>query len=184
MYHARSVTLINVLFKKCNLIIIKCSGKQMAESKLACKSYCDKVVTSLREIFDPTGNSDILASESTMLDPSVISKVHEHRNIVESHLNTILPYANSIGLTSLRTQSINFMEFMNSNTTIMKLMNSTVNICQYLMKNNTVYPEMANLAFRLCTVPVSFVDCERGLSRHNLIRTKTRNSLGTRGLRG
>ncbi len=43
-------------------------------------------------------------------------------------------------------------------------------------------PIVCELAVILLTVPVSSVECERGFSRQNLIKTKLRNRLSTRKL--
>ena len=45
---------------------------------------------------------------------------------------------------------------------------------QYLYTAN-----FADTALRFLTAPVSTVECERGFSRQNLIKTKTRNCLKT-----
>ena len=41
------------------------------------------------------------------------------------------------------------------------------------------YPQMMKLLFLALTIPVSSVDCERGFSKKNLIKTKLRASLKT-----
>ena len=48
------------------------------------------------------------------------------------------------------------------------------------MSENVLYPEVADIVLRFMCTPVSTVDCERGFSRHNLIKTKTRNCLSTK----
>jgi hypothetical protein len=40
-----------------------------------------------------------------------------------------------------------------------------------------IFPNLINLMYILLTIPVSTVDCERGFSRMNLIKTKLRNRL-------
>lgn len=71
------------------------------------------------------------------------------------------------------------MEFLHANDSKLKLMNNVNDICQYVITEKVMYPEVADVALRYLATPVSTVNCERGFSRHNLIKTKTRNCLST-----
>ena len=55
---------------------------------------------------------------------------------------------------------------------------SMADICRLLiLKHRDTYPMLALLAAVALTVPMSSVDCERGFSRQNLIKTRIRSAL-------
>ncbi len=45
------------------------------------------------------------------------------------------------------------------------------------LKHSDVYPAAAEAAGRLLVAPVSTVDCERGFSKQNVVKTCLRNSM-------
>ena len=50
------------------------------------------------------------------------------------------------------------------------------------LKNREVYPATAHVAERFLVAPVSTVDCERGFSKQNVIKTCLRNKMSDKGL--
>lgn len=54
---------------------------------------------------------------------------------------------------------------------------TTKDVAQYGAKHDEQYPNIAAAARRLLVSPVSSVDCERGFSRQNLIKTAIRNRI-------
>ena len=59
---------------------------------------------------------------------------------------------------------------------------TTKDVAQFAAKNEEQFPNVATAAKRLLVSPVSTIDCERGFSRQNLIKTAIRNSINTDNL--
>jgi hypothetical protein len=58
-------------------------------------------------------------------------------------------------------------------------MNNLDDMCQYAITENVLFPGLAGVARRFLVTPVQSLDCKRGFSRHNLIKTKTKSCLKT-----
>lgn len=58
-----------------------------------------------------------------------------------------------------------------------KTVSSVKDVAQIAVKQICSYPSLGLLAKRLLVLPVSTVDCERGFSKQNLIKTDLRNSI-------
>jgi hypothetical protein len=58
-----------------------------------------------------------------------------------------------------------------------KLFSSVKDLVQLAVRSSTTYPAVSVAAEHLLVSPVSTVDCERGFSRMNLIKTDVRNKL-------
>lgn len=54
---------------------------------------------------------------------------------------------------------------------------SVKDVAQFSCRHSSMYPVVGYLGRRLLVLPVSTVDCERGFSRQNLIKTDLRSSL-------
>lgn len=60
--------------------------------------------------------------------------------------------------------------------------NDVDSVYQIALRKDDIYPCVAGIAHRHLCIPVSNVECERGFSIQNLIKTKLRNRLETYSL--
>ena len=77
---------------------------------------------------------------------------------------------------SLRLEVVGFHEFVRHSGSNIGL--STVKgLTQFGIRHSELFPVVGFIGKRMLILPVSTVDCERGFSKQNLIKTDLRNSL-------
>lgn len=122
-------------------------------------------MSALCSIFDPSFNS------------STIPPSQETLTTLFDFLQTC-SFSNSEDLFS---EVVGFQEYVRHVGSSAGL-TSVKDIAHFSVRHSSVYQVIGYLGRRLLVLPVSNVDCERGFSRQNLIKTDLRNSLKTESL--
>lgn len=110
----------------------------------------------------------------SIFDPSFISSTIPPSQETLTTLSDFLQsFSNSEDLCSAVVGFHEFVRHVGSSAGL----TSVKDIAQFSFRHSSVYPVVGYLGRRLLVLPVSTVDCERGFSRQNLIKTDLRNSL-------
>ena len=154
---------------------IRDSLAQRIESDKHCSQFITMMVKSLQERFSNNADGLVLTSLSNFFNPVLKN--------VEGDIEEITDYLGCIGMEGYRSEPVNFADYAreyhgNGNQSV-KDINTCLNLA---IRNKEVFPASAEAAERLLVMPISTVDCERGFSRQNLIKTALRNSMSTHTL--
>ncbi|KAG1666499.1 hypothetical protein GQR58_018861 [Nymphon striatum] len=96
---------------------------------------------------------------------------------------TISDYLLSVGMEGLRDELLNFARFAHASQSAgHKSVRSSRDMINLALKHKDIDPGSAEVAARFLIAPVSTVECERGLSKQNLIKTCLRNSMSVSAL--
>ncbi|KAH3832942.1 hypothetical protein DPMN_106238 [Dreissena polymorpha] len=102
---------------------------------------------------------------------------------IHSDIDPVSDYLGTVGIEGSQSELLCFANFTrashNSGNKSVTDIHSAANLA---IKNVHSYPASAEAATRLLVSPVSTVDCERGFSRQNVIKTDLRNCLTVKNL--
>ena len=153
--------------------------KQRSEAKSACQQFVTNIVKNLEARFLDKADQGVLAALFTVFNPTCYPSNqedlavygHDEIDMLEQHFECIMPKE-----AMCTNEFDNFKRLVVSNFS--KVTHSVAELCKLVITSHSeTYPGMAALAAIALTIPVSSVDCERGFSRQNLIKTKLRNCL-------
>ncbi|XP_045208425.1 uncharacterized protein LOC123560253 [Mercenaria mercenaria] len=148
--------------------------RSRVEAERACEQFGERVLVNLEERFADVGDSKILRGYCGIFDPSVFVREGE---VLEECIRTVSQH---LGEEDFREE---YMRFRGEVTECFARVANDVNsVCQLALRKRDMYECVADAAYRLLCIPVSSVECERGFSVQNLIKTKLRNRLDTRSL--
>ncbi|XP_053385860.1 zinc finger protein 862-like [Mercenaria mercenaria] len=154
--------------------MIKDSEKQREEAERCCGQFGEKVVENLKDRFADVGDSKVLRAFCGLFDPAVFvtegEVLNECVDIVSDHVHE----------EEFRDEYECFRRDVMSNYG--KVANDVNSVCQIALGKREMYGIVAEVAYKLLCVPVSSVECERGFSVQNLVKTKLRNRLDTNSL--
>ena len=147
--------------------------QQRKEAQSACETFSDLVIQNLQQRFSSTDDASTLTSLTRVFNPAL--QVNEKEDAIQK-VSTYLRQECTEEMKS-------FLRFVgkkieNGHQTLQ----TTKDVAQYGAKHDDEYPNVARAAKRLLVSPVSTVDCERGFSRQNLIKTAIRNRLNINNL--
>ncbi|KAH3870269.1 hypothetical protein DPMN_033451 [Dreissena polymorpha] len=135
------------------------------------------MVKSLNSRFSDNSDGSVLTAMSNLFDPSI--SVTQ----ILSDIDTVSDYLGTVGIEGSQSELLCFANFArashNSGNKSVTDIHSAANLA---IKNVNSYPASAEAAKRLLVSPVSTVDCERGFSRQNVIKTDLRNCLSVKNL--
>ncbi|KAH3795399.1 hypothetical protein DPMN_148949 [Dreissena polymorpha] len=126
----------------------------------------------MNDRFADNHDAGVLTSLSILFNPAIAkdSKV--------KHVDVVAEYLCSVGFEGCLESLGMFMNFMQSLVDSgNKIVGNSRDSANLAIKKKDVYPAAAEAAERLLVAPVSTVDCERGFSKQNLIKTCLRNRL-------
>lgn len=155
---------------------IRDSSKQRAEAVSACEKFVSGVIANLRDRFVSEGDGKVMSALCSIFDPSFISSTIPPSQETLTTLSDFLQKCSFSNSEDLCSEVVGFHEFVRHVGSSAGL-TSVKDIAQFSFRHSSVYPVVGYLGRRLLVLPVSTVDCERGFSRQNLIKTDLRNSL-------
>ncbi|CAC5363056.1 unnamed protein product [Mytilus coruscus] len=162
---------------------IRDSGKYRDEAKSACRNFVSNLLENLNRRFSFEGDSEVLSSMCNIFNPILYSNdckdkfLKSAKQVVQHFSDCNL---NDFENEEMLDQIVTFSHVVKSSYS--HCSNSINDVCQVALKHKEVYPYVFKAAEKLLTVPVSSVECERGFSRQNIIKTKLRNRLSTDSL--
>ncbi|XP_071121930.1 zinc finger protein 862-like [Mytilus edulis] len=162
---------------------IRDSGKYRDEAKSACRNFVSNLLENLNKRFSFEGDSEVLSSMCNIFNPILYSNdckdkfLKSAKQVVQHFSDCKL---NDFESEEMLDQIVTFSHVVKSSYS--HCSNSINDVCQVALKHKEVYPYVYRAAEKLLTVPVSSVECERGFSRQNIIKTKLRNRLSTDSL--
>jgi len=155
------------------------SNKQRSDAVSACEQFVGVLVDNLEARFLESGDQDILSALFTIFNPKsypinqqeLASYGMDAIDLLEEHFGVVLPKT-----VMCSSEFDTFKRLVVSNFRLVA--DSVQELCKLTMLSHAEsFPGMATLASVALTVPVHSVDCERGFSRQNLVKTKLRNCL-------
>ena len=156
---------------------IRDSSKQRDEAVKVCDQFVTGVVKSLNVRFSDNEDCSILTALSNFFNPGV-SKTTKGADI-----DLVNEYLATVGVEGKRDELSCFLNFAHaSHDNGNKSVVSSRDMANLALRHKDVYPAASEAAGRLLVAPVSTVECERGFSKQNIIKTSLRNSLGMAGL--
>ncbi|XP_052797650.1 E3 SUMO-protein ligase KIAA1586-like [Mya arenaria] len=151
---------------------IRDANKQRREAVSICESFSAGVVRSMHDRFADNDDAAILTAMSNIFNP-VVQKTDKASDVVVAS-----EYLCSLGYENCREDLELFLSFMHSLVDSgSKVVKHTKDVANLAMKKKDLYPAAAEAAERMLVAPVSTVDCERGFSKQNLVKTCLRNKL-------
>ncbi|XP_048763590.2 zinc finger protein 862-like [Ostrea edulis] len=171
-----SVGLCTFEFKGHN---IRDSAQQRSEASSACSQFVGLVIDNLRSRFTEEGDATVLRALTQLFDPSFYSQSDSF--VLSEASSVVSDYLSSCGVGSksdVEAELVNFQGYAK----IQVAKNPHVylgvrDLLQLSIRSKSTYPALAVAAERLLVAPVSTVDCERGFSKMNIIKTDLRNKL-------
>jgi len=160
---------------------IRDSAQQRSESSSACSQFVSIVIDNLRSRFTEEGDASVLGALTKLFDPSLYSQSESDNSILSEVSSVVSSYLSSCGLGDISVVSQELVGFISYASVQVsrspKLFSSVKDLVQLAVRSSTTYPAVSVAAECLLVSPVSTVDCERGFSRMNLIKTDVRNKL-------
>ena len=152
------------------------SASQRHQFNVNKEAFIDKLIENLRSRF-PDSAQCTEAELATYGDPELETLCEHFGTAKELENSTELQPV--INTDEAKDEWVVFKQFMSQNfrsctiqTLSRRLYQSEMELCQY--------PNMSKLITLALTMPVSTVDCERGFSKHNLVKTRIRARLQTK----
>jgi hypothetical protein len=131
--------------------------------------------------FTEEGDTSVLGGLIKLFDPSLYSQSESDNSILSEVSSLVSSYLFSCGLGDISVVSQELVGFISYSSVQVsrspKLFSSVKDLVQLAVRSSTTYPAVSVAAEHLLVSPVSTVDCERGFSRMNLIKTDVRNKL-------
>ena len=142
--------------------------QQRKEAQSACDTFTDLVIQNLQERFSSTDDATTLTSLTRLFNPTVQLKEKD------DDIQKISTYLKTECAEEMKSFLRFFGKKIDSGHQTLQI---TKDVAQYGAKHDEQYPTIAKAARRLLVSSVSTVDCERGFSRQNLIKTAIRNRI-------
>ncbi|XP_053388248.1 zinc finger protein 862-like [Mercenaria mercenaria] len=156
---------------------IRDGEKQRKDAVSVCDKFVAGMIRSMNDRFCDNEDSTVLTALSNLFNPVLEreSKVDDTEVIVE--------YLGKVGLECSIDDVDMFLRFAHS---LIKEGNTSVksprDVANLAIRKKDVYPTAAEAAERFLLAPVSTVDCERGFSKQNLIKTCLRSRMSAKCL--
>ncbi|KAG1673887.1 Zinc finger protein 862 [Nymphon striatum] len=147
--------------------VIKDSEKQREKAERCCTQFGEKLLENLRERFADVGDSKVLKAFCGLFDPAVFVREGE---ALDECIKTVSEH---VCEEEFREEYECFRNDVMNNFS--KVANDINSVCQIALRKRDMYGCVADVAYKLLCVPVSSVECERGFSVQNLVKTKLRN---------
>ena len=165
--------------------IIRDGAQQRSEAASACFQFVSIVIDNLKARFTEEGDAAILGALTKLFDPSLYG-FQSVSPVLSEASDVVADYLSSCGLGSELDLNQELSSFI-SYAGVQVVRNGKVYCCvkdlvQLALRFKSTYPSVAVAAERLLVSPVSTVDCERGFSKMNLIKTDIRNKLNINNL--
>nr|XP_022317923.1 zinc finger protein 862-like [Crassostrea virginica] len=155
---------------------IRDSSKQRDEAISACEKFVSGVIVNLRDRFVSKGDGQVMSAMCSLFDPSLIASSFSPSKETLAILVDFLQTCSFPNYQSLRSEVVGFHEFVRHSGSSTGL--STVkDLAQFGIRYSDLFPVVGFIGRRMLVLPVSTVDCGRGFSKQNLIKTDHRNSL-------
>lgn len=156
------------------------NAKQRSEAALSCAKFVDIVIDNLKARFTEEGDSIVLSALTKLFDPYLYGS-QDNSSILSEVSGIVSDYLSTCGLGNQSEVSQDLAGFV-AYARVQVLRNGKVyrgvkDLIQLAVRSRTIYPCAYAAAERLLVSPVSTVDCERGFSKMNLIKTDIRNKL-------
>ncbi|XP_053372821.1 uncharacterized protein LOC128546379 [Mercenaria mercenaria] len=156
---------------------IRDSSKQRDEAVKVCDQFVTGLVKSVNVRFSDNEDGSVLTALSNFFNP-LVSKTCKGTDI-----DVVNEYLATVGVEGCKDELSCFLNFAHaSHDNGNKSVKSTRDMANLALRNKDVYPAASEAAGRLLVAPVSTVECERGFSKQNLIKTCLRNSLAMSAL--
>jgi hypothetical protein len=161
---------------------IRDSGAQRSEAVSACDSFVSRVVENLKGRFTSQGDTATLSAVSQFFTPgSYLTSVSDE--VLDEMVSYLGRSGVSVSDILCRQELVGFRAFAKVQIESDKeVFASSGDVAQVAIRARASFPMVAAAAERLLVIPVSTVDCERGFSRQNLIKTNLRNTLCIKNL--
>ena len=164
---------------------IRDGAQQRSEAASACSQFVSIVIDNLKARFTEEGDAAILGALTKLFDPSLYG-FQSVSPVLSEASDVVADYLSSCGLGSELDLNQELSSFI-SYAGVQVVRNGKVYCCvkdlvQLALRFKSTYPSVAVAAERLLVSPVSTVDCERGFSKMNLIKTDIRNKLNINNL--
>jgi len=159
---------------------IRDGAQQRSEAASACSQFVSIVIDNLKARFTEEGDAAILGALTKLFDPSLYG-FQSVSPVLSEASDVVADYLSSCGLGSELDLNQELSSFI-SYAGVQVVRNGKVYCCvkdlvQLALRFKSTYPSVAVAAERLLVSPVSTVDCERGFSKMNLIKTDIRSKL-------
>ncbi|KAJ8307526.1 hypothetical protein KUTeg_015610 [Tegillarca granosa] len=159
---------------------IRDSQQQRSEAVSVCHQFVKNVVSNLRDRFTDEGDARVLNSMTQLFDP--LTYIHSvDGDVFTDIISRLSGYLSVCSKCKESEVSDNLRSFVSYAKTVLdqngKVYGSVSDMVQLAIRCKSTYPSVAMAAERLLVSPVSTVDCERGFSRVNIIKTDLRNKL-------
>lgn len=151
---------------------IRDGAKQREEAVSACDKFITGMVRSMNDRFSDNEDSSVLSAFSNFFNPLV------DRDSKEGDVEVITEYLCKVGFECCSDELDLFLGY--AHTLVRdgnKSVKSSKDLANLAIRKKDVYPVAAEAAERFLVVPVSTVDCERGFSKQNLIKTCLRSRM-------
>ena len=152
------------------------------------EKFLDLLIDNLRSRFPDNGilySFSILDPQNLPLESDMASYGNDQLEVLCAHYGTAKLVVGSeekvpplVEPTSLKDEWVTFKQLLSKNYRSCSLQSMAAKLFQSDVVKEQ-YPGMLTLLAISLTLPVSTVDCERGFSKHNLIKTRTRARLKT-----
>ncbi|XP_060571778.1 E3 SUMO-protein ligase KIAA1586-like isoform X2 [Ruditapes philippinarum] len=156
---------------------IRDGEKQRQEANSICDKFVKGMVRSMNDRFSDNDDSVVLTALCNYFNPVVDkdSKVDD--------VDVIVEYLGNVGVECNVDDLDMFLGYahalISEGNKSVKAPNDVANLA---LRKKDVYPVASEAAERLLLAPVSTVDCERGFSKQNLIKTCLRSRLSVKSL--
>lgn len=159
---------------------IRDSQQQRSEAVSVCHQFVKNVVSNLRDRFTDEGDARVLNSMTQLFDP--LTYIHSvDGDVFTDIISRLSGYLSVCSKCKESEVSDNLRSFVSYAKTVLdqngKVYGSVSDMVQLAIRCKSTYPSVAMAAECLLVSPVSTVDCERGFSRVNIIKTDLRNKL-------
>ncbi|KAJ8313839.1 hypothetical protein KUTeg_008400 [Tegillarca granosa] len=163
--------------------IVKDSDKQRSDAESACSYFVTNLVSNLNARFSSNQDTSVLLSMCQIFYPLVFAKPAS--DLFLNSVNEVAVFQASTStcksiVDDVKEEIVSFCHQIVENHG--KIANSVNDVCQLAIKQGSNFPIVKDIAMRFLCLPVSSVECERGFSKQNLIKTKLRNRLATKVL--
>ncbi|KAG1673513.1 hypothetical protein GQR58_015535 [Nymphon striatum] len=156
---------------------IRDGEKQRLDALFICDKFVSGMVKNLKDKFGGNSDTQVLTALSNFFNLR-LGPVEK-----KSDVETISDYLLSVGMKGLRDELLNFVRFAHASQSAgNKSVRSSRDMINLALKHKDMYSGSAEVAARFIIAPVSTVECERGFSKQNLVKTCLRNSMSVSAL--
>lgn len=150
--------------------------KQHQEAVSACEAFVTHTVESLRARFSNSEDAKVMSAMCSELNPGSLGE-----QVSSDDIAIVIKYLNSCSISDsscFEQELTSFRSYVQVQVTKKSEGVKTVtDVAQLGIRLMDIYPVVGVVCKRVLLLPVSTVDCERGFSKQNLIKSCTRNRL-------